>query len=72
MEEQNHTQKRGKKRWPFYVIYTFILSTLLFLISGALRDPPSGEFEPRVPIKQDSTAGSEMVPPFLPLSSSYY
>ncbi len=36
MEEQNHTQKRGKKGWPFYVIYTFILSTLLFLISGAL------------------------------------
>jgi penicillin-binding protein 1A len=36
MEEQNHTQKRGKKGWPFYVMYTFILSTLLFLISGAL------------------------------------
>lgn len=36
MEEQNHTQKRRKKGWPFYVIYTFILSTLLFLISGTL------------------------------------
>jgi penicillin-binding protein 1A len=36
MEEQNHTQKREKKGWPFYVIYTFILSALLFLICGAL------------------------------------
>jgi penicillin-binding protein 1A len=36
MEEQNQTQQRGKKGWPFYVIYTFILSALLFLISGAL------------------------------------
>jgi penicillin-binding protein 1A len=36
MEEQNHTQERGKKGWPFYVVYVFILSTLLFLISGAL------------------------------------
>ncbi len=36
MEEQNHTQERGKKGWPFYVVYAFILSTLLFLISGAL------------------------------------
>jgi len=36
MEEQNHTPKRGKKGWPFYVIYTFILSALLFLICGAL------------------------------------
>jgi penicillin-binding protein 1A len=36
MEEQNHTQKRGKKGWPFYVIYIFILSALLFLISGTL------------------------------------
>jgi penicillin-binding protein 1A len=36
MEEQNYTQKRGKKGWPFYVIYTFILSALLFLICGAL------------------------------------
>ncbi len=36
MEEQNRTQKRGKKGWPFYIIYTFILSALLFLICGAL------------------------------------
>jgi penicillin-binding protein 1A len=36
MEEQNQTQKREGKGWLFYVIYTFILSTLLFLISGAL------------------------------------
>ena len=36
MEEQNHTQKRRKEGWPFYVIYTFILSILLFLISGTL------------------------------------
>ena len=36
MEEQNHTQKRGKKGWPFYVIYIFILFALLFLISGTL------------------------------------
>jgi len=36
MEEQIHTQKRGKKGWPFYVIYIFVLSALLFLISGTL------------------------------------
>jgi penicillin-binding protein 1A len=36
METQNHTQKRGKKRWPFYVLYPFILSALLLLITGAL------------------------------------
>jgi penicillin-binding protein 1A len=36
MEEQNHIQKRREKGWPFYVIYTFILSILLFLISGTL------------------------------------
>jgi penicillin-binding protein 1A len=36
MEEQNHTQKQGKKGWPFYVIYLFILFGLLFLISGTL------------------------------------
>ncbi len=36
MEEQNHTQKRGKKGWAFYVIYPFILFVLLFLISGGL------------------------------------
>jgi penicillin-binding protein 1A len=36
MEEQNHTQKRGKKGWPFYLLYTFILFGLLFLISGTL------------------------------------
>jgi hypothetical protein len=29
-----------------------------------IRDPLWGEFEPRVPIKQGSTAGSEMTPPF--------
>jgi hypothetical protein len=30
-----------------------------------IRDPLWGEFEPRVPIKQDSTAGSEMTLPFI-------
>jgi len=29
-----------------------------------IRDPLGGEFEPRVPIKQGSTAGSEMTLPF--------
>jgi hypothetical protein len=29
-----------------------------------IRDPLWGEFEPRVPIKQGSTAGSEMTLPF--------
>jgi hypothetical protein len=29
-----------------------------------IRDPLWGEFEPRVPIKQGSTAGSELVLPF--------
>ena len=29
-----------------------------------IRDPIWGEFEPRVPIKQGSTAGSEMALPF--------
>jgi penicillin-binding protein 1A len=36
MEEQNHIQKRAKKGWAFYVVYSFILSVLLFLIFGAL------------------------------------
>ncbi len=36
MEEQTHIQKRGKKAWPFYVIYSFILSVLLLLILGGL------------------------------------
>ncbi len=36
MEEQNHLQKRGKKRWAFYVVYSFILSVLLLLILGGL------------------------------------
>ena len=36
MEEQNHIQKRGKKGWAFYVIYSFILSVLLLLIFGGL------------------------------------
>ena len=33
-----------------------------------IRDPLGGEFEPRVPIKQGSTAGSEMTLPFLFIS----
>jgi len=36
MEEENYTQKRRKKGWPFYLLYTFILFGLLFLISGTL------------------------------------
>ena len=36
MEEQNHTQTRGKKGWAYYVIYSFILSVLLLLILGGL------------------------------------
>jgi penicillin-binding protein 1A len=36
MEEQIHTQERGKKGWAFYVAYSFILSGLLLLIFGAL------------------------------------
>jgi hypothetical protein len=47
----------------------FMSSTLLFLISEALRDPLLGEFEPRVRIKQGSTAGSEMALPFFWKSS---
>jgi hypothetical protein len=30
-----------------------------------IRDPPGGEFEPRVSTKQGSTAGSETALPFL-------
>jgi penicillin-binding protein 1A len=36
MNNHNHSKNREKKGLAFYVIYTFILSTLLFLISGAL------------------------------------
>jgi len=36
MEEQNYIQKRGKKGWAFYVVYSFILSVLLLLIFGGL------------------------------------
>jgi penicillin-binding protein 1A len=36
MEEQIHIQERRKKRWVFYVAYSFILSGLLLLIFGAL------------------------------------
>jgi len=36
MEEQNHIQKKGKKGWGFYVIYSFILSVLLLLLYGGL------------------------------------
>jgi len=36
MEEQIHIQEREKKRWAFYVAYSFILSGLLLLILGAL------------------------------------
>ncbi len=36
MEEQNHTRTRGKRGWPFYVIYSFILCVLLLLIFGGL------------------------------------
>ena len=36
MDNHNHSKNREKKGVAFYVIYTFILSTLLFLISGAL------------------------------------
>jgi hypothetical protein len=30
-----------------------------------IRDPLRGEFEPRVPTKKDSTAGSEVILPFI-------
>ena len=36
MNNHNYSKNREKKGWAFYVIYTFILSTLLFFISGAL------------------------------------
>ena len=36
MNNHNHSKNREKKGLAFYVIYSFILSTLLFLISGAL------------------------------------
>jgi penicillin-binding protein 1A len=36
MKKQNRSKKRGKRGLAFYVIYTFILSALLLLISGAL------------------------------------
>jgi penicillin-binding protein 1A len=36
MEEQIHIQERRKKGWAFYVLYSFILSVLLLLISGGL------------------------------------
>ncbi len=36
MEEQIHIQERRKKGWPFYVIYSLILSGLLLLIFGGL------------------------------------
>ena len=36
MNNHNHSKNREKKGLAFYVIYTFILSALLFLISGAL------------------------------------
>jgi len=36
MESQNQlTRKRGKKGWAYYLLYTFVLSTLLFLLCGA-------------------------------------
>ncbi len=36
MKKRSRSKKRGKKGFTFYVIYAFILSALLFLISGAL------------------------------------
>jgi len=36
MEEQNHIQKKRKKGWGFFVIYSFILSVLLLLLYGGL------------------------------------
>ena len=36
MESQNQlTRKRGKKGWAYYLLYTFVLSALLFLLCGA-------------------------------------
>jgi penicillin-binding protein 1A len=36
MKKRSRSKKRGKKGLTFYVIYAFIFSALLFLISGAL------------------------------------
>src|SRR4030067_3620569 len=36
MKNRSRSQKRGKRGFVFYVIYAFILSALLLLISGAL------------------------------------
>ena len=36
MKKRSRSQKRGKRGFAFYVIYAFILSALLLLISGAL------------------------------------
>ncbi len=36
MEEQNRIQKRGKKGWAFYVVYSLILSVLILLVLGGL------------------------------------
>jgi penicillin-binding protein 1A len=36
MKKRSRSKKRGKRGLTFYVIYAFILSALLFLISGAL------------------------------------
>jgi len=36
MERQNQlARKRGRKGWTYYLLYTFVLSTLLFLLCGA-------------------------------------
>jgi hypothetical protein len=54
---------------PFYLYLTDLAKKIIGNLNR-IRDPLWGEFEPRAPIKQASTAGPEMTLPFLFWKSS--